>query len=383
VWLKKEMAESRFLNGNKMNGNKKIITGCIISFLLLTQFSNAKVTGLCANCHTMHNSQAGDLVTRNLIDGQYGDRINPNRALLNTNCIGCHQGLNASGSLTPPNVLDINGPNYGTTGTEGNTLAGGSFYWVSHNAATGHNVSGVAPPDNRLGNLPPGQTVPLSGQLTCAGTTGCHGDRTVSGQIASMLTAHHNNDMTTWKDGSSLPASYRFLNGIQGLEDQQYEYLPGSGLAGAGHHNKYYGRDRINETDDAEGTISSVCAQCHGDFHNGSGNLAAASMGSGVWLRHPTDFDMAHTDVDSEYRLYGDSSGSGTNEYSVISPVATANMSDSLNSTVFTENDDAIVMCLSCHRAHGTPYDAILRWDYKAWPGDGFNGCAVCHTSKD
>ncbi len=364
-----------------MRRKELFTTGCIITFLLLGQSGHARVTGLCANCHTMHNSQAGDLVTQNLTDGQYEDSISPNRALLNTNCIGCHQGNNSPATLTLPYILDINGPNYGATGTEGNTLAGGNFYWVSQGfAATGHNVSTVAPPDSRFGNLPPGQTMPLSGQLTCAGTTGCHGDRSINGEIASMLTAHHNNDMTTWKDGSSLPDSYRFLKGIQGLEDQQYEYLPESGISGGGHHNKYYGNDRINETDEAEGTISSLCAVCHGDFHYGSGNLAVGAMGSGVWLRHPTDFDMGHTDADSEYREYG---GSGTNEYSVISPVATANTSDMLNSTVFSESDDAIVMCLSCHRAHGSPYDAILRWDYKSWPGDGFNGCATCHTSKD
>lgn len=367
-----------------MSCKKICITGCLFSCLLMVQDADAKVTGPCANCHTMHNSQAGELVTWNLTDGQYGDSISPNRALLNTNCIGCHQGVNSPTSLIPPYVLDIGGPNYGATGTEGNTLAGGNFFWVSQGfASTGHNVSGVAPPDNRLGNLPPGQTLPLSRQLTCAGTTGCHGDRTIDGEITSMLTGHHGNDMTRWKDGSSLPESYRFLKGVQGLEDQQYEYLPGSGFSGAGRHNKYYGRDRTSETDDAAGTMSSLCAQCHGNFHNGSGNIAAGSMGYGVWLRHPTDFDMGNTADGSEYHEYGDKSENGTNEYSVISPVATANTSDVLNSTVFTENDDAIVMCLSCHRAHGTPYDAILRWDYKAWPGGGFNGCAECHTSKD
>lgn len=357
---------------------KKLITGCILSFLLLAQSGHTKVTGTCANCHTMHNSQAGAFVASNLstVTGSAVYSTDSNEALLNTNCIGCHQGDNSLG-LNPPHVLDINGPTYGTTGTEGNTLAGGNFYWVSQGtAAAGHNVASVAPADGRLGNLPPGQVTPLSSQLNCAGSLGCHGDRTVTGETASMLRAHHNNDMTTWKDGSSLPASYRFLNGIQGLEDQQYEYLPD-----ANQHNKYYGEDRTVETDDAQGTISSLCAQCHGDFHNGSGNLTPDSMGSGVWLRHPTDYDMGNVAVaGSEYEDYG---GAGSNTYSVISPVATANTGDTLNTTVFTLADDAIVMCLSCHRAHGTPNDAILRWDYKAWPGGGYNGCAVCHTSKD
>jgi predicted CXXCH cytochrome family protein len=41
---------------------------------------------------------------------------------------------------------------------------------------------------------------------------------------------------------------------------------------------------------------------------------------------------------------------------------------------------DAIVTCISCHRAHGSPYYKLLRWDYA---GSISTGCAYCHTSKD
>ena len=316
----------------------------------------------------MHNSQGGEVVFA----------IGPLPALLNNECKGCHAGINDGSNKTPYVVHEME-PDYGTTGIEAssNTLAGGNFYWVGMNDRKGHNAAGV--PDSSLGNTPPGSTVPLDGQLTCAGVNGCHGDRNVDDLYKAMSGAHHNNDMTVWKNGTTLALSYRFLDGVQGLEDPDYEYRP----TAAGHHNKYYGEDRTVETDTAEGTISSLCAQCHGDFHNGSGEIASGTFGDGVWLRHPTDFDMAGATTSSEYAGYN--GGTGTNNpYSVVSPVATADTTTTLNTTVFSQSDDAIVTCLSCHRAHGTPNDAILRWNYKKWPGnDGYNGCAICHTTKN
>ncbi|MCK4488054.1 MAG: hypothetical protein KAU38_15015, partial [Desulfobacterales bacterium] len=43
-----------------------------------------------------------------------------------------------------------------------------------------------------------------------------------------------------------------------------------------------------------------------------------------------------------------------------------------------------IVMCLSCHRAHGTPNNDLLRWAYTMDAGSGTDngGCFICHTTK-
>jgi len=359
-----------------IKGVKELVTLPLILFPLVC---DAKVTGQCGNCHIMHNSQGGTAVVQNMVDGSMDLSFTPNDALLNTNCIGCHQGNNSVGGLTTPYVLQTSPPTYDSTGTEGTTttLAGGNFYWVSSGLeATGHNVNGIAVSDTRFGNVPPGGG-DLGTQLTCAGTSGCHGDRTVSGEIKAMMKSHHANDMTKWKDGTTLANSYRFLYTVQGWEDSQYEYRPASN-----HHNKYYGIDRTLETQNDDGTISSLCAKCHGDFHQGAGKIASGTFGAGVWLRHPTDFDMGRASSTDEYAAYNGGSGSN-NDYSVISPVATASKTEIINTTVYTVADDAVVMCLSCHRAHGTPYQAILRWDYKSWPGGGYNGCAVCHTTKD
>mgnify|MGYP005838841383 FL=1 len=351
------------------------LVGMLLAMAAMAWPAWAKVSGPCVNCHTMHNSQAGSPMAYTVSSGETTYTSTPNKGLLNTDCVGCHQGSNSGGPV--PYVLDVSQPTYGATGTEGDTLAGGNFYWVSQgNDRAGHNVAGLAAADLAHGNLPPGSTdsAPLS-QLTCAGTYGCHGAATEIDATVALLGSHHANDMTAWNDGSTVAKSYRFLDGVRGLEDSDYEYRPTSSA-----HNKYYGVDRTGETE-SSGTISNHCGRCHDDFHHGTGEISEGVFSNNVWLRHPTDFDMSNA-AGSEYGSYNDYQEVG-NPYSVISPVATADTSTTLNTTVYSQADDAIVMCLSCHRAHGSPYDGILRWDYKNWPGTGFNGCAICHTAKD
>ncbi len=340
----------------------------IVFLLLIAAPVLARVSGPCVNCHTMHDSQEG----LSMVEGSSV----PNPALLRKSCAICHRGTNSGG--TTPYIWDSIEPNYGQTGTEvtSDTLAGGSFYWVSTGLeASGHNVDGLTGQDGRLFNTPPGGA-DLGGRLSCAGTFGCHGDRSNPQEFGAMAGTHHGTESPGWKDGSTVSESFRFLLGVKGLEDPAFEFRPDAAL----HHNKYYGVDRGSETD-SPGTISSLCAQCHGNFHNGTGQVAAGSFVS-PWLRHPTDFDMGRVTAGREFAAYNGGTGID-NPYSVVAPVATASTSDTLNSTVFSTTDDAIVMCLSCHRAHGSPFDAGLRWNYKAWPGGGYNGCAVCHTSKD
>ncbi len=334
----------------------------------------------------MHNSQ-DNLPMNYSSSGGIGSPI-PNNILLRRTCIACHTGTNTGATVSPdykpPYVDDVSSvPIYSPDGSGGNTLAGGNFYWVrTISDRDGHNVNGIAAADVLLGNTPPGGSA-LSAQLECAGVNGCHGVRTVSPPIMAMYGSHHNDDSNIWKDGTTLAKSYRFLNGIQGFGDTMYEYQPTTSR-----HNKYFGVDRAYETDSTAGTISSLCAKCHGDFHDGSSGNAGAGILSGTttmqspWIRHPTDYDMANAISSTEYTFYNGGSGSN-NPYSLIAPLATSQKTTDVQTTVYTVNDDAIVMCISCHRAHGSPYASLLRWNYRAWPGGGYSGCAICHTTKD
>jgi hypothetical protein len=105
----------------------------------------------------------------------------------------------------------------------------------------------------------------------------------------------------------------------------------------------------------------------------------------------------------TEYAHYNNNGGGGTDGvYSTLAPVASDMSGLSAASAggtqvvqnVFTDTmpdgvtDIAIVTCISCHRAHGSEYADLLRWDYTAGTsaGSGTNlnsGCFVCHTTKD
>jgi len=329
---------------------------------------HARVTGPCSDCHTMHYSQGGAALS------DWG-AAGPYEALVTNDCIGCHTaplGEYNDGN-TPPYVNSIQDPDYRDTGTESgaNTLAGGNFYWMSTDSTTGHDVEGIATGFDRM---PPGHNPSQSGtrgpwpanqNVTCAGAFGCHGRASETNPYESMRGGHHGDDAVT--DGSTLAASYRLLDGVAGIEDPQWEFQPTATA-----HNQYKGVHRAFGDGSASDTttISYLCFQCHGDFHSGSGNVGGGSP----WLRHPTDVQLPNY---GEYVDYNTD-----NTYSVVAPVGSADVSSVLSS-VNPGTGDCVVTCLSCHRAHGSPYFKLMRWDYKSWPADGVNGCAVCHTWKD
>ncbi|MFC1523463.1 cytochrome c3 family protein [Thermodesulfobacteriota bacterium] len=350
----------------------------IVFFLLvlvLPDYSFGRTVDYCWKCHTMHNSQGSEPIVTTTVDAQQ----DPQTALLNTNCVGCHIGTNSGATVgrVTPYVLTTTGVDYGTTGTEGNTLAGGNFIWVQSFDSTGHNVVGIADEDLTHGTTPPGGSG--SAQLKCAGEDGCHGDRSESNEVKAIFGSHHS-DSDLSITGTTIARSYRFLSGITGYEDSVYEFLPT-----ASRHNQYKGKNRSpgdGDTDADTSTISHFCSRCHGDFHHGASTLGIADATfASPWIRHPTDFDLSDA-TGSEYGSYNKSVGS--NAYSTTVPLASVTVTTSLSSVLGGSGTDAIVMCLSCHRAHGSQFGAILRWKFKKWPGPtGYNGCGVCHTSKD
>lgn len=351
-----------------------------MGMLLMAAPASAKVNGQCAICHTMHNSQDNAPMA---FDAAGDPQATPNDVLLLRGCVACHTGSN-DGTNVIPYVSDTTAPDYGTDGTTGDTLAGGSFYWVASGTAgnsgataqsTGHNVAtdGMALQDSVLLNNPPGATTSLAAQLRCAGVNGCHGDPLATSDFAAISGTHHADD--TVIDGSTTAKSFRFLLGVTGLEDDDWEYQPTTTA-----HNQYKGVDRTSDTENDTSTISSLCARCHNDFHNGDENVQGPNGGfASPWVRHPTDFDMGNTEADSEYRNYG---GAG-NPYVVSAPVASNDVS-AVKTAITFSGDDAIVTCISCHRAHGTQNADLLRWDYAAVSaGEGGSGaCFECHTSK-
>lgn len=346
---------------NKLRPRKRLCQLLLLSVLLLFTALPA-VSSLngkpCSDCHTMHYSQSGGALS------SWGDS-GPYNALLIDTCVGCHTGTNSAGST--PYVMSTTEPTYGT-----DTLAGGSFFWVaSGNQDKGHNVVGIATGDSQP--IPPGfdagiaaadGSVPganwSSNQITCAGTYGCHGTHDEIVAESAIAGGHHSNSSGAIESpGTSPGGGYRMLVGVAGYEDADWEYTKSQS-----DHNQYKGVDGGSYSD---ATVSSLCRRCHNNFHSDI-------SGSSPWLRHPIDFDMGSTAAGSEVRGYGPA-------YNTEVPVASTDVSSRVSTVSFV--DDTIVTCLSCHRAHGSYYDKLLRWDYfnSAYVSDTA-GCAVCHTSK-
>jgi len=331
-----------------------IVTALAAGFCLLGAGSALAVSGECVNCHTMHQT-----------DGSGNPLSGTSTALLNkADCYACHSGSTGSAPKVDKST---------------SVSAGGSFYWVDQGDDTvGHNVAYLtnntdgtlsAPPGFGSGEAAPDGSVPFGGSytgqaLTCAGTNGCHGTHSISSDMAAMQGAHHDNASGAVDAalGSSPGQSYRFLKGIKGYEDPDYETSTG--------HNRYYGVDGGGSTQ----TISAFCGQCHGQFHGGSTDTGDLANG---WIRHPTDLDLSSANG-SEYVVTA---------YNMLVPLASENLNagDSVDSST-TKNQ--IVTCLSCHRAHGSDQPDLLRWTYSdmvagTTTAAAGTGCFYCHTTKD
>jgi predicted CXXCH cytochrome family protein len=375
---------------------RKIITMTFVSLLsvVLTCGLAYALSGECVNCHTMHNSQDGQEVA---VGGPY-------EQLLKASCIGCHTET-TTGNVDPVNSFGA--PIVWSTTIPGGqgggyTTAGGDFYWVAQAGAVadtrGHNVAGIKAQDANIGLTPPGWdpnatpgaladgqmnagAASWNNQLTCAGLYGCHGNHSDANQSDAVAGAHHGNvGLTTTRAQAptTIGGSYRFLGGINGLENITWNWDET-----ATNHNEYFGVDG-NASYANKRTINYSCAQCHGDFHS--------DIGSGPWLRHPTDI-MLPSDVAKEYQYYnpdglpaGSGAVAGNTDYSIEAPIARLTV-PATSTKGMTPGTNAIVMCLSCHRAHGSNQPDILRWNYSGMRTGDYttvdSGCFTCHTTKN
>lgn len=360
-----------------------ILGSILAAFLLAPAVGLAAVTGSCVLCHTMHNSEQGQPVAYTLDpSGQQVISAQPMQNLLRTNCIGCHSYAGAetildNEGIRVPVVFNLTEPTYPPDGSSTSTLAGGNFHWlINMGDAYGHNVGGIATQDLRF---PPNQAP--GGIARDGACANCHGTlATATSSCEGCHVPHHH------ADGAGTVAGrehgwYRFLGsvmqrdlsddppneGVVGIEDPDWEQSPA-----ADRHNVYQGRSGPYASYLESGAISQKCVGCHGVFHN-------QSASDSTWLRHPVDVAIPNAGefVDMGF-------------YNPLVPVARRNVgAEDAGFTLINRGSD-MVTCISCHRPHGSPYPSMMRWGYRDWPGidshtqqPAFNGCAVCHTSKD
>ncbi len=384
---------------------KRLFALTLLSAAFLLRPVEAKVGHTCADCHTMHNSQ----------DAQAVDAGGLHRSLLASSCVGCHSN---TGAETIKTIGGSRVPVVFNTVEPDRPLAGGNFYWVAQGASYdsyGHNVGGVSAQDSRLSLAPGGLCFNGAGGLNPSNCSGTDVDG-VSGACHSAIPScrgchvpkHHGADKPDPTQYALVTGGgyYRFLGQIYenfangslgggghtltgvviGGEDPNWEHDPD-----ATHHNEYAG-----ETSYQPGTTyrsisqrgcgchngflryaqDDICAGCHsGEFSYvpSPGANGQFISSDGLWTRHPTD--TALPGAGTEY--------AGYTVYDPQVPICRPDISSftSVSSAVRPGTD--LVSCLSCHRAHGSPYRAMLRWQYQPGADVGPTGtCRTCHTGK-
>jgi hypothetical protein len=304
--------------------------------------------------------------------------------------MGCHSKTDGStwkDSVTgAPIVFNSQQPIYNSE----IGLAGGNFYWVQTEDACGHNIF-PNNPDNIL-TVAPGAVTTSCGTNSChdnlygtntnfgarQGCSKCH----MMGNSSGPTGYHHKNNATTEPLVDSAEKGwYRFLAGhmsgdgfgVAGIEDSAWQQNPSASV-----HNEYLGYSATKTSaggfsNSGANVITAYCTGCHGNFH-------IEQEASSVWIRHPSDTLVPNR---GEFAgAFGASGGTGT--YDPLIPVARPSLTGWTGPSSTVTLDTDLVMCLSCHRAHASPYFKMVRWDYKSSSlSTSLSGCLVCHTLKN
>lgn len=369
---------------NMIFGKKWVLMGIIGVYLILPVLCQAVIRGNCSVCHTMHNSEEGSAVafTRDSL-GQQVTSEQPFANLLRTDCLGCHSYAGAEtivsiGETPAPIVFNLTEPTYPPDSSANSTLAGGNFHWlILKGDAFGHNVNGITAEDSRFSSTQAPGGTERSGECV-----NCHATLATAGSgCEGCHVPHHHADNSAEAVIGSENGWYRFLGSVMQRDDQIGP--PPEGVVGieasdweqaplADRHNTYQGKSGPYISYLESGSISQKCVGCHGRFHN-------ETIANSTWIRHPTDVAIPD---------FGEFTGLSV--YNPLVPVARPEISSTDAGFSAINRGSDLVSCISCHRAHGSPYQAMLRWGYRDWPGvdshtqqPAINGCAVCHTSKD
>ena len=384
---------------------KKLAT-IILLILFLPGLSIAAVSGSCVNCHTMHNSQNGSDM---IYDDSYNPGTGPYSSLLRTNgCVGCHSSSTSSTTYDIGDGCDVPVVLY-TGGEPSSYLAGGNFYWVEAlGVEYGHNA--VSNTDSIL-TMAPGLSNKTAA-IGCNGSChyklaqwewkwwGCpsqHRENIGVGCVGCHTPAHHSSGSTTpiadEEDGwfrflarkhAPVPGPNTTARNVKGWEDPDWQQT-----ASPTDHNEYFDNGDVPGGPSNSG-ISRFCVACHTDYHSirfGPGGSGSGWYGS--WLRHPAGVYLPNTGETSKYNTDGSGENDSPGAYNPDVPVARQFIASVTgpSSTVTTGPGGDMVACISCHRAHGSPYPDMLRWNYSGQlaggGGDDETGCFVCHTAKD
>jgi len=330
-------------------------------------------SGACAGCHQMHNA-----TTTTLLLG-----VDPS-----STCLTCHGALD-QGSYdiaTPSTAMPSGIPPV-------NLTPGGDFGWLNktyypsvRNAVTtnygnhhGHNITAAGYDNGYLAAdadnpTAPGGTFPTA-QLAC---TSCHdqhgkGRWTTAGTYSkiggAIYTSGSYGSLPTVSGTDNLATGvYRLLRAQDTVDGVTFGATPPVAVVNSSYNRSEY----YSQTRTAYGSgMSDFCGTCHPDMHTTSGIL-----------RHPTGQVMAGS-IQANYNSYvktGNMTGAATTSYLSLVPFEEGLTYTTANITTLkshAQTDDSVlngpgsgsvsatatIMCLSCHRAHASAFESMLKWD--------------------
>lgn len=372
----------------------------------LTGTFHAGGVAACDGCHVMHNAKNG--VARSTKTAPWSNAV-PAFLLQGTDqsstCLICHGDSTPGGTANPYVITQTNGVD---TSPSMNYSPGGDFGWVmnggkSRGPRSGHNVVaadfGMAA--DTLLTAPGGSFTASSTGISAFACSNCHDPHGRYRMEATGTNWAWTGPVTgggvgpitqpIWSSGSygNLPkadgavGAYRLLAG--------YGYSPASAVANPApfvnnppvavapaSYNHSEAGGAANEVRVAYGKgMSEWCQNCHTNIH--LDNYTSGAMGA-AGLKHPAGNDAILKP--GQFTVYNSyiSSGkfTGTNQYTSLVPFenakkigqALADITKLKNAAtgadtagIFVASSQSNVMCLSCHRAHASAFDSMIRWN--------------------
>jgi predicted CXXCH cytochrome family protein len=311
----------------------------------------------CGGCHVMHGELAGQIV------------MIGNAPLLAVSsptdlCLTCHGGDNGVFGLSPLNPPPERGAGNFVFLLEDNLNDGpdGQTNPID-GAAAGHSVvslaNGLTPDPQWL--YGPGGNYPTN-ELSCISCHDPHGN-----------------------------ANFRLLYGVGPIQDGLFVFAnPAPEAVGLSVTDPLSEEADDNHTAYRSG-MSQWCANCHGQYHDGQGEEI---------IEHEFDEDLSGEEQDT-YNMYnGDADPGGGNAATAYLAAVPFESAGAMIENEAGPSPGSRVMCLTCHRAHGSSAPHALRWDIHAatlgqdgvisgsypianpYPdSDQKSLCAKCHSS--
>lgn len=330
----------------------------------------------CGGCHSMHSPAAGGSF---LLVGT--DQSSA--------CLTCHQHAGDTGpSSYHVSTAEADMP----TGTAPKQRTpGGDFGWlkktytfvvrgttnIEEGQSHGHNIvaADFGYAADTVNTTAPGGSFPAA-NLACNSCHDPHGKyrRDSTGAVSTTgapIIASGSYKSTTAAGTSDPPTAglalgvYRLLAG-NGYTKSGVTY---TGVPAAKAPNTYNQTEATNQVRVAYGVKTASghvewgtwCGTCHGNMHS-SGNYV-----------HPTDQALGGTIIGkyNSYKKSGDLTGVAASSYWSLVPFITnsgdytalAGLADNALPTYAGPSDGDKVSCMSCHRAHASPFKEMLRWD--------------------